>query len=216
MDLDRQDRDRRNFFDRRAEGWLDTFYRNPDTGNHDLHREKIEGIVDRLNPGPEHRVLDLGCGSGALVPYILGRLSGKGLLFETDYSPEMIRANRGRHQDPRIRFECAHVMDMPFEPSSFDRVVCFACFPHFQDQAGAVERIAGVLRPGGRLVIAHLMSSKEIAGHHRGHTPVSRDCLPEKALLASWLADHGMGIMSFTDTPGFYCLVADKKAAAGT
>ncbi|WDP90154.1 MAG: methyltransferase domain-containing protein [Desulfobacter sp.] len=205
-----QDRARQEFFNRRAAGWLDNFYKNPETGNHDLHREKIWAIVGRLAPEPGHRILDLGCGSGVMVPYLLERLGPEGRLAEMDYAREMIDANRALHRDGRISFECTHVMDMPFGAAAFDRVICFACFPHFQDQAGAVERIAKVLKPGGRLVIAHLMSSQEIAGHHRGHTPVSRDQLPPLHCLAGWLADQGLKISDFTDRPGFYCLAAVK------
>ncbi len=209
--MNEQDLSRQGFFNQGAEGWLDKFYKNPDTGDHDLHREKISRIIDALDVEPDHRILDLGCGAGVLVPYLLEGLSRNGQLVEMDYAQNMIQANQNHHRDDRISFECAHVMDMPFEPESFDRVICFACFPHFQDQAGAVEKISRVLKSGGRLVIAHLMSSDEIASHHKGHSSVSKDQLPPLYHLAAWLSESCLNITEFTDVPGFYCLASVKR-----
>lgn len=207
-----RDAARQAFFNTRARGWLDQFYRNPDTGCHDRHKEKIGRIVEMLAPGADSHILDLGCGSGVLVPYLLARLSPGGRLVEMDYAREMILANQSLHRDERVIFKCAHAMDIPFDTAWFDRVICFACFPHFQDQAGAVAEISRVLAPGGRLVIAHLMSSDEIKDHHSGHTPVSPDRLPPLDCLAGWLSEQGLRIRVFTDNPGFYCLSAVKEA----
>ena len=208
--MDEQDLSRQDFFNQRAKGWLDNFYKNSDTGDHDLHGEKISSIIKTLDVEADHRVLDVGCGAGVLVPYILEGLSRKGQLVEMDYAQKMIQTNRELHQDSRISFECAHVMEMPFESESFDRVICFACFPHFQDQVGAVKEIARVLKSGGKLVIAHLMSSDEIASHHKGHTPVSSDQLPSFDHLSAWLSECNLEILEFTDTSGFYCLACVK------
>lgn len=212
--MDDQDRARQAFFNQRAAGWLDTFYKDPDTGAHDKHGDRIRALVETLEIRPGHQVLDLGCGSGVLVPYILEKLDrardGKrtGGLAEMDYAREMIEQNRQVHTDPRISFHCAHVMDMPFESGRFDAVICFACFPHFQDQEGAVAQIARVMKPGARLTIAHLMSSAEIAGHHRSETPVSADCLPPRERLEAWLKNQGLEVTGFEDRPGTYCLTA--------
>ena len=210
--MNHQDLSRQDFFNRRAEGWLDNFYKNPDTGNHDLHGEKISSIMKTLDVKADHRVLDVGCGAGVLVPYILEGLSNNGQLVEMDYAQKMIQTNRELHQDSRISFECAHVMDMPFDSNAFDRVICFACFPHFQDQAGAVKEIARVLKPGGKLVIAHLMSSDEIATHHKGHSPVSSDQLPPFDRLSAWLVQCDFEILQFTDVSGLYCLACVKES----
>ena len=208
--MDEQDRKRQAFFNQGAKGWLDKFYKNPDTDGHDLHQGKIGQIIQALGVKPDHRILDLGCGPGVLVPYLLEKMSQNSRLVEMDYAPEMIEANKNLNRDKRISFECAHVMDMPFEKAFFDRVICFACFPHFQDQQGAVKAIARVLKPEGRLVIAHLLSSDEIASHHKGHTPVSEDRLPPLDHMAAWLSENHLEIKQFTDMPGFYCLAAVK------
>ena len=214
MRLEEQDIARQAFFNQRAHSWLDKFYKDPDTGDHDLHREKIRRILDTLEIEAAHHILDLGCGSGVLVPYLLERLGSRGQVVEMDYAGSMIEANMRSHTDPRIHFKCAHVMDMPFEKQTFDSVICFACFPHFQDKKTAVKQIARVLKTGGRLTISHLMSSEEIASHHNSETAVSHDHLPAIRHLEAWLLAQGIEVTRFTDEPGFYCLTATKSGNA--
>lgn len=202
---------RRAFFNERADTWLDKFYQNPETGTHDLHAEKLNKIVATLNIEPNDRVLDVGCGSGVMVPYILNRLSPKGRLFEVDYAENMITANKKEHHDKRITFVCSDVMDMPFEPFFFDSIICFACFPHFQEQGKALSKLTELLKTKGVLTIAHLLSSKEIKEHHNGKTAVSRDTLPVKQKITRFCEDCGLEIKIFKDEPGEYILSAKKR-----
>lgn len=201
---------RKQFFNQRARGWLDNHYKNPDTDRHDLYADRIRTIVSFLALGPDSRVLDAGCGSGVLVPYLLGHLSSGGRLIEMDFSGQMILENQKRHTDERISFICCDAAQMEFEPQSLDAVICFAAFPHFSDPEQVLTRMSKSLRPGGRLVIGHLMSSSQLAEHHHSHTPVSQDRLPEKATLFQWLTGSGFSIETFKDEPGLYLLAAVK------
>lgn len=201
---------RKEFFNQRAKAWLDNHYKDPDTDRHDLHGERIRTIVSSLALGPESRVLDVGCGSGVLVPYLLEHLSAKGRLIEMDFSDEMIRENQKRHTDQRITFICCDAAQMACEAQSLDAVICFAAFPHFTDPELVLKRISRSLKPQGRLVIAHLMSSSQLAEHHHSHTPVSRDRLPEQETMSQWITQSGLIIETFKDEPGLYLLATVK------
>lgn len=202
---------RKKFFNQRAKSWLDNHYKDPETDRHDLHADRLRTIVSLLGLGPDSRVLDTGCGSGVLVPYLLEQLSSAGRLIEMDFSDQMIRENRTRHTDERISFICCDVAQMEFEAQSLDAVICFAAFPHFNDPEQTLKRMSKSLKSGGRLVIAHLMSSSQLAEHHHSHTPVSQDRLPEKETMFQWIADSGLGIETFKDEPGLYLLAAVKS-----
>lgn len=201
---------RKEFFNQRAAGWLDNHYKNPDTDRHDRYADRIRSIVSFLALDPNSRVLDAGCGSGVLVPYLLGRLSSRGRLIEMDFSDQMIKANRELHTDERISFICCDAAQMEFEAQSLDAVICFAAFPHFTDPEQVLKRMSKSLKPKGRLVIAHLMSSTQLAEHHHSHTPVSRDRLPEKETMFQWITGSGLDIETFKDEPGLYLLTAVK------
>ena len=201
---------RKEFFNQRAAGWLDNHYKNPETNRHDLYADRLRAIVSFLNLDPDSRILDIGCGAGVLVPYLLEQLSSAGRLIEMDFSDQMIKANQERHTDERIRFICCDAAQMELDDQSLDAVICFAAFPHFSDQEQALKRMSKALNPKGRLVIAHLMSSSQLAAHHHSHTPVSRDRLPDKETLFQWLTGSGFDIETFKDEPGLYLVAAVK------
>ena len=68
----------------------------------------------------------------------------------------------------------------------------YNAFPHFPDPARLIARLAGLVKPGGRLSVAHGMSRAAIDGHHSGAAhPVSNGLMHEdelRALLAPWCA----------------------------
>ncbi|MBI9091281.1 MAG: methyltransferase domain-containing protein [Desulfobacterium sp.] len=207
MDRIQQDIERKRFFNKRAETWLDKLYKNPETGNYDRYSDKIERIIQSLDLHPNHTILDAGCGSGVLAPYLLKRLSHKGHLYELDYAEEMIKVNQSLHPGDNISFICSQVTDIPLWDNHCDRVICFACFPHFPDKAQALESLVRVLKPGGLLVIAHLMSSKELATHHKTESAVSNDRLPDRSEMEALFAGAGLTMAEFTDTPGFHSIL---------
>jgi SAM-dependent methyltransferase len=92
-----------------------------------LQRLRFEALLEAVDPDdlrrPTTRLLDVGCGMGALYAHL--RATGRPVEYlGIDLCPEMIDAARARHgQDPRARFLCADALRWtPDEP--FDVVVC--------------------------------------------------------------------------------------------
>ena len=61
-----------------------------------------------------------------------------------------------------VRFVCADVDELPFEPASFDAVVICAALHHFPDPTATLIRIRDYLRPSGVLVVVREPSSVNI------------------------------------------------------
>jgi SAM-dependent methyltransferase len=95
------------------------------------------------------RTLDIGCGGGIPVTAALAR---HGTAVGVDISAGQIE--QARRQVPEATFVHADIMDHPFEPSSFDAVVCFYALFHVprEEQAPLLRRIGRWLRPGGYLL----------------------------------------------------------------
>ncbi len=120
-----------------------------------------QAVLDRaVGRGRNLRILDAGCGTGAVMEY----LSGYGSVVGFDFSPEALRFCRKRQLDRLAR---ASVMALPFPDSSFDLIVSFdvLCERAVEDDMVALREFARVLAPGGR-VLLRLPAYDWLRGRH--------------------------------------------------
>ncbi|MFW6414199.1 MAG: class I SAM-dependent methyltransferase, partial [Verrucomicrobiota bacterium] len=115
--------DRKDFFNARAENWLTNCYADEQDNIPDTVKEKIDRLFTLFPLSSGDVVVDLGCGDGILVNPVLHRIGNTGRLFEIDYAEEMIRENQERHQDTRITFLTADVMNLPLQAETCDAVI---------------------------------------------------------------------------------------------
>lgn len=119
-----------------------------------LNRRFAERIVERLAPQPGERVLDVGCGNGALsllLAPVVGSVVG------LDISGPMLATAASRASAAglsNVTFEKgdAQVHDLP--DASFDAAVSRFGVMFFEDPVAAFANIRRMVRPGGRLVFA--------------------------------------------------------------
>lgn len=160
------------FFDRCAPGW--------DSGM--VKSDAIIGaILDNALVGPGQDVLDVACGTGVMFPYYLERQVAS--VTGIDISPEMAKVAAGKYpDDSRVKVLCADVEDAVFD-KKFDRIVVYNAFPHFPDPEKLIRVLAGLLKEGGRLTIAHGMSREAIDNHHSGEaSPISVGLMEAESL----------------------------------
>jgi SAM-dependent methyltransferase len=127
-------------------------------------------LVDRLNPQPGERILDLGCGDGTLTEQIAARGC---TIVGVDASAEMIAAAKRRGLD-------AHVIDaqhLPFE-SEFDGVFSNAVLHWIPDADAVIAGVFRALKPGGRF-----------AGEFGGHTNIAAISVALRAVLPKYGVD---------------------------
>lgn len=132
-------------WEKHARDWI-TWVRKPGHDSYDrYHRDQFLPLV----PPPGRRTLDVGCGEGRLTRHLASvghRIVG------VDASPTLIAA--ARDVGPEMDLHVANASSLPFENTSFDRVVSFMCLHDVDDLDSAVDEIARVLEPGGVACIA--------------------------------------------------------------
>jgi len=102
-------------------------------------------------PAGTGRVLDVGCGAGALAAAVAARADHVDAL---DRDPAMVRAAR-RRVPANVTCVEADVMDHPLVPGSYDVVVSSSTLQHLP-LTPALSRLAAALRPGGVLAAVAL------------------------------------------------------------
>ncbi len=132
-----------------------------------IKSDRIIGkILDNAEVGPGMDVLDVACGTGVLFDYYLARDAAS--VTGIDISPKMAEIAAGKYADnPKVEVICADVEEYPFN-RKFDRVVVYNAFPHFPFPKRLIKVLAGLLKEGGRLTVAHGMSREAIDNHHSG------------------------------------------------
>ena len=161
------------FFDERAAEW-DRTLRHDD--------EVISAILDNAEVGRGCNVLDVGCGTGVLIPDYLSRQVGS--VTAVDISPEMLRAAAAKFPHENVRFLCADAENAEFD-REFDCIMIYNAFPHFEDPDGLIRSLSRFLKPGGTLSVAHGMSRAAIDAHHSGEAEnVSHGLMHEDELAA--------------------------------
>jgi len=112
-----------------------------------------EHTIERLSLAGDARVLDVGCGTGALLER-LALAFPRARLTGIEPVPEMREQARGR-LPAEVDLCAARAQRLPFTGSVFDAVVCTSVLHHLPAgaAAGAVLEMSRVLRPGGQVVV---------------------------------------------------------------
>lgn len=198
--------DKRTFFNALAASW-DEMSRD---------RQMDEGIrkfVQAAYAGDAKTVLDVGCGTGILIPYLLPLYARAEIVIELDFAEEMLALNRSKFPDRQLVRLAADAANLPFPGESIGAIFCFNVAPHLGHLPAAFQDLFRVLAPGGSIAVGHLMSSAELNRFHGTlQAPVAHDRLPPAADMGAWLARLGGKDIVAQEEPGWYFVRATKSA----
>jgi SAM-dependent methyltransferase len=121
-----------------------------------LYRRLVEGIdahevlLDAVRECAPTRVLEVGCGAGAMAERVRDELGAQ--IVAVDSSERMVELTRQRGIETYV----ADVQELPFGDGEFDCVFAGWVLYHVLDRERAINECARVLRPGGRFITATL------------------------------------------------------------
>jgi ubiquinone/menaquinone biosynthesis C-methylase UbiE len=117
-------------------------------GADDIHDFARRAILDVLAPGPDDRLLDVGCGGGLLLR---DALASGASVTGLDHSEDMVQLARERAPGAEVVLGSAE--RLPFEDASFTAVAMSIVFFFLPDPIAVLRECRRVLAPGGRLAI---------------------------------------------------------------
>jgi ArsR family transcriptional regulator len=120
---------------------------------------------------PELRVVDLGCGDGALALEI-ARFAGQVVGVDRDGAAVKRARSAARSAGAKsVKFRVADIESLPLEDGAFDVAILSQTLHVTADPAAALREAVRVLDRGGRLVVLDLLPHDEEWVHERlGHT----------------------------------------------
>jgi ubiquinone/menaquinone biosynthesis C-methylase UbiE len=191
------------FFDAHASSW--------DIREVDDIADRLERVVSLSGISCGANVLDVGTGTGVLIPYILLKIGPNGGVLAIDISSEMLRQAKLKGFPDQVKLAVMDIHQTPFDSEHFDCVFCNAVFPHFEDKVGALREIARVLRPGGTVIISHPIGREAVNRiHQTAGGEVGEDRIPSNVDIVKWLSESGLNHSEVIDEPDFHLIRATK------
>jgi arsenite methyltransferase len=142
----------------------------------------------RLQPG-EH-VLDLGSGSGTDVFCAAVLVGESGRVHGVDITDEQLdKAARLRDRDgfSQVEFVEAHIEELPFGDASFDAVLSNGVINLSPIKGQVFAEAARVLKPGGRLAVADIVSGRALKERTRRNVELWAACIAGAIPRSSYL-----------------------------
>ena len=167
--------------------------------------ERLEKIVSFGEITRGDIVLDLGTGTGILVPVIWRYEPEK--IYACDISRDMLARLKEHYSYAETLLSDARDISLPDD--SIDVIFMNACYPNIVDKRSTFANISRMMKPGGRMVISHPMG-KLFIDLIRDQSSFPLDDFPGRSKAGRLLRPFGFKIKDFIDEPKLYIMVAIK------
>jgi len=155
---------------------------------------------------PGETVLDVGIGTGALIPLIQGYYPGR--IVGCDLSGNMLEQVAERY--PAVVCHQCDIYDLQLPDDCVDVVFMNAMYGNIADKEGALRNIVRMLRPGGRVIISH-PEGREFVKRIVKDIPYPVTALPTEDEAHAFLGSFGLVVRQYTDEARLLIVLAVKE-----
>ncbi len=166
------------------------------------------------------RVIDLGSGSGTDAFFAALQVGDTGGVMGVDFTAQQLNkarrlANEGGF--PQVEFREGRIESLPAEDGSFDRVISNGVINLAPDKGRVFSEAARVLKPGGRLAIADIVSEQQLKESIVCDADLWASCIGGAAQQDAYrdaIEGAGFKIEEMRDNP--YEFISDRARDAST
>lgn len=194
----------KDFFNSIADSWDET--------NDSSTPDKINAIMELSDIRPGQNILDIGTGTGILLPYLAERTGPSGSITAVDMAEKMLERARNKYSgiSPAPRFILADVERDEID-GLYDRIMLYCVFPHIHNPEDTLLRLASRnLKPEGEIIIAHPSSRQFINDIHH-ERPIHSEGLAAGAEVKERLGKVGLHTDVIADNDSIYLLRIRKQ-----
>lgn len=192
----------KDFFNSLAEEW-------DSICSHDT--DKINKILDMLSVKEGSRILDVGTGTGVLIPFLHSRIGKSGRIVAVDISDKMLEVARKKFNYDNVEYVLGDILNIELPDFYFDYIICYSVFPHFENKQLALLRMSRYVKRGGKIIVCHSQSRDDINNLHKGMTDtVSKDRLPNASTIKEYFSKAGMKTIDEVDNDEMFVVIAQK------
>lgn len=177
----------------------------------EVNEEKINTLLSKLNITDNSKVLDIGTGTGVLIPF-LKSLNPNGYIKGVDISSEMLNVAREKFRNiEKVSFELVDVENDVIN-ETYDSIVLYSMFPHLKDKTNTIKKLVEKnLGKSGQLIIAHSNSRAFLNNMHKE----KNECVSEDRLIPvieqrCLFEKEGLKVVDAFEDNEIYYLVINK------
>ena len=164
------------FFNTCADNWDNIRQTNPAI---------LEKLINLADIPAEAKVLDVGSGTGVLLPYLHAAVGAQGKITAIDFSENMLAKAQEKFRNlTNVNFVVGDVLEMDLPQNFYDVVICLNFFPHLHTRKEEfLRKMNNVLKIGGSLIVMHDISRATVNSIHRESEVVAEHRLPEAKVV---------------------------------
>ena len=190
-----------DFFDMLAPDWDSNEVRSTS--------ERVQSILNKLSIKQGMDILDLGTGTGVLVPFLSEAVGKDGHICAVDLSEGMLGCARKKYGKLRN----VDFLRLDFEediiPGIYDLVILYSVYPHLHYPEDTLRWLFKMnIKPGGSVIIAFPSDESFINNIHHERKSES-DHLPPAKILAQKIAGWGFRTKVMANSEDEYIVRVD-------
>ncbi|MCX8082533.1 MAG: class I SAM-dependent methyltransferase [bacterium] len=175
-----------------------------------VSNEKYRRIISEADIRKGQNILDVGTGTGILIPYILEKEKEVNV-YAIDFAERMIEKLRAKNFPPNVKPYVMDIRKTSFENEFFDRIIVNSCYPHFEEKPSVLREIYRILKTGGLFIISHPTGRKFINElHQRAHPIIKEDVIKNIPTLINFIEPFGFKFIKGIDEDGFFLITFTK------